>query len=536
MSLEKIKKTLKNNNYKGFDTTNLEQIETLNHILDGDNVFITGAGGVGKSYFISKLCDYFNAYGINYNIVTPTGISALNLNSNLKIPVATTYHSYYGFRPNSQDFSLKSLALNRIKTTQVLIIDEISMIASFQLDRMSRKHSKPEKDTSSIFKIKSMFSANTNYDMMFDDFFEGTQVIMIGDLFQLPPVIKNNNVDDYPSTYFFGSYALKNSKKPLIKKVFLKNYRVESSKTAQDRVKIDLFKNLLTSIRYNCLDDFYKKILSDINNRKVINEDKVIAAINKNYLFLSPVNRQCEHYNDVIKKTINKPYINISANPSPTVKRTALKYSTLKTYLKNMFGLEAELKLKIGQKIIFTSNDNSDRKSYKNGQLGKIKSFVIVNGEVKSIVVKTEFGNVEVDKIIYSKPTYAESEKLKQVTLKLMKDKNFTLETKARAVKNTVSKWVEQFPIKDGYAITIHKSQGLTSEKTVINPDVFENGQLYVAISRSTNMDTLYFTEPIKPKHIKTDIEVLKYYYDNDLIENEMKPLVIKKLDNHKVS
>lgn len=501
MKIQAIRKFKKN-----FDQTNVEHLRAFDLITRGHHLFITGEGGTGKSYFIATLYGAAKKAGLNVAILTPTGISAINLNNTLLEkglpPIAKTYHSHYGFIPGKNDAIKNYLYRKKIKEIDLLIIDEISMISDVDIERIHNKQKNPQANTKIEEKERvNLFGQKLPLDT--ENLFNNVQTIMFGDLFQLPPVQKNTN-----SNFFFESKLFKDNKIKTI--AFYKNYRVQSAPDIQSQYETKLFKKLLREVRYGVLTKASKEILSEFNKSRIIEEDKILSALKKGYTLLSPINKKCKYYNNIIINSLDEKKVDLLANQS-----NDLRSINDNTILK-MFNVERLLSVKIGQRIIITSNLTNA----KNGQLGVIERLIYSNNVVDKIQVRLDSNElISISRKLYLKPTSAEAEKIEN-----------TKTIYVDFLKKNVKKWIEQFPIKDGYAITIHKSQGLSIDKLIIEPKTFIKGMFYVALSRAKNPKQIFFTQKIQPSFIMISKKVIKFYLENGLIEEALVPLVKQNL------
>ena len=529
-------KTILDNNKKEFDQNNVEQLEAVDLIASGQHVLISGEGGTGKSHFISTLSKIFFENKVNYRIVTPTGITAINLNESLMsngcTPCASTYHSLYGFIPNRSDRSLSAKIKKTISEIEVLIIDEAPMIDSFSLDRISFRHTYPNKDTSELkSRLKNGMFGKSD---MFTKFFGKTQVIMLGDFFQLPPIVKDDLTKyGYKSKYIFDSNSYELGEVKMIS--FYKNYRVTTFKDEKNILKSKILKQLLKEVRYGCLSDDGKRTLKLLNVNRVIEADKIIKKLlSTDAILLSPYNQECYRINDDVKSKLPGYDIRLPPHTSPNIDKELSACQTKDEedrFLKKRFDTPRVLKVKIGQRVLLTSNNKT--KGFFNGDMGIVKSTRTFQGAVDSIVINVDRRGESIEYIVsrqlYIKPTATEL-----INLNISMANNTTRFASQAQIdaftKKHVKNWIEQFPLKDGFAITNHRAQGKTFQNTIINPDGFGESMFYVSLSRNTNLDGILLTQQIRRSHIQVDPYVLKFYLDEGLIEEYMEDAVRKKL------
>jgi PIF1-like helicase/HRDC domain/Helix-turn-helix domain len=402
------------------------------------NVFLTGKAGTGKTTFLKNL--KFNCPKRSV-IVAPTGVAAINAGG-------VTMHSFFQlpFGPfipeedanNKVERRFNTEKIKAIKAVDLLIIDEISMVRADMLDavdevlRRFRNRNKP---------------------------FGGVQLLMIGDLHQLSPVIKDEEwhllKPYYSSVYFFESRALKSSD-------FLTIELTHIFRQADE-----IFINLLNKIRDKKLDAEGVKLL---NTR--YNPD--FEPINgEEYITLTTHNHSAQTINNQKLKELKGKIYTYTADVQ-------------NDFPEHMFPNDQELELKIGAQIMFVKNDSSREKRYFNGKLG-----VITGLENQKIQVRCndDKSNIEVGKETWENIKYT-----------LNEDK---------ALEEQIIGSFTQFPIKTAWAITIHKSQGLTFERAIIDAaSSFAHGQVYVALSRCKTFEGLILSTPISPDSVKSDNKI----------------------------
>jgi len=417
-----------------------------------DNFFITGKAGTGKSTFL-----HFLSQNSRKNVVVAayTGIAAINVGG-------TTLNSLFmlPFRPllprdeEITKFSKWNPRRAIIANMDTLIIDEVSMVRADVLEAVDH-------------------SLRINGGDPFRPF-GGKQVILIGDVFQLPPVVKSDNPTEwqifeevYKTPYFFSAPSFKMTKFEFVE--FTKIHR----QSDED------FKEILNKIRIGNVDD---DDLMPINKRVYPNyepRDKDFV------LTLVTTNRLAGDINDRKLNEIKEPEFTYKAEIQGE-------------FSKDKFPTDETLKLKTGAQIIFIRNDTTAEKTAKdnkrrwvNGTIAKIQSLT-----ADEIEVAFEDGT---------------SSKISRETWNNNVYKWNKLERKI--VTETVGTFA-QFPIKLSWAITIHKSQGLTFDKMVLNmgSGAFTHGQTYVALSRSRSLAGLALKKPITTRDIIIDDRVLDFY------------------------
>jgi hypothetical protein len=404
------------------------------------SVFLTGKAGTGKSTFLRYIADKTNK---NFVVVAPTGIAAINARGE-------TIHSFFGlpFGPiQPSDPRLRSNRYNEEKTEvmknlELLIIDEISMVRADLLDgvdyilRKVRRNPYP---------------------------FGGVQVLLVGDLFQLEPVVTNDEKpfleNFYRSPYFFHAWALR--------ELDLVNIELEKIYRQQD----PFFIRTLNAIRNNTAtyDDLVK-----LNHRP----SKVMGGDEKFYITLSTTKRNADKTNqEKLAALEGKEYVFTGKIEDDFPEKN--------------LPTDRVLKLKKGAQVIFIKNDSSYIRKWVNGTLG-----VIEDMEDGLLKIKLDSGKVvEVGEEIWE-----------NVKFKFNPEKN-------RIEEDVIGKFT-QFPIKLAWAVTIHKSQGLTFDNVILDlgSGAFAAGQLYVALSRCRTLEGIILKNKIRQRDIIVREEVLAYY------------------------
>lgn len=403
------------------------------------SLFLTGKAGTGKTTFLREVVRYTKKKCI---VLAPTGIAAVNAG-------AMTIHSFFQFglgpfvqvviEPKS-DFRINKSKLELIRHLQLLIIDEVSMVRADLMDhidvelRRIRRNSKP---------------------------FGGVQLLMIGDLQQLPP-IAHGGEDEllrqyYKTLYFFSSAALKSMKYSCIE---LKNvYRQTDGH----------FIDILNHAR-NCT--LTSQDISDLNARYI---PGFSPKPEDGYIRLMTHNRQVDYVNAAeMEKLDSKPYTFVAAVTG--------------TFPEESYPTANSLTLKKGAQVMFIKNDPERR--FINGTLGEVKSI-----DKNSIAVRlAESGKIiDVEPVEWQNIRYQFDEESKEISSK------------------QIGRF-KQYPLKAAWAITVHKSQGLTFDKAIIDVHAaFSPGQAYVALSRCRTLDGLVLSSPVSASVFMRDNAVDAY-------------------------
>jgi hypothetical protein len=395
-------------------------------------IFLTGKAGTGKTTLLHEIK---NAIKKNIVVVAPTAVAALNAGG-------TTIHSFFQvpFGPllpgelNDLTVRYSPDKLRILKCLELLIIDEISMVRVDTIDYLDK-----------ILRKVNITSRP----------FGGVQVLMIGDLFQLPPVSHNDwpiLKNFYRSHYFFDSQVF--NQVPMA--IFELTYVYRQS----DQV----FINILNGIRENNLST---ELLEILNSRHVLNH----VGASEGYITLTTHNR--------LVSEINQKQLEILPGEIHIYKANVTG-----EFPKDAFPVDEELRLKAGAQVIMTKNDPSGKKQYYNGRSAKII-------ELNESSVKVQFldddSELEINPEVWNNVKYG----LDQSDTKVS-------ETKAGSFT--------QYPIKLAWAITVHKSQGLTFEKAFVDVSAsFAHGQSYVALSRCRNLEGLILNASVTQQNIITD-------------------------------
>lgn len=400
------------------------------------HVFLTGKAGTGKTTFLKSVVDLTYK---NTIVAAPTGIAAINaggvtLHSLFQLPFGTFIPSSQlpegdiNIQLNTPDSLIAGMQLHATKRKllrelELLIIDEVSMLRADLLD--------------AIDVILRVVRRNKSQP------FGGVQVLFIGDLFQLPPVVKQEEweylKEYYRDIYFFEAYALLDEQPVYIE--LEKIYRQSDDK----------FITLLNHFRGNTVTREDTELL----NSRYIPDFQPDAS--EGYINLTTHNRKAD--------TINREAL--AKLPGKIFSYEAVTDGDFSEYL---YPVEARLELKEGAQVMFLKNDYSGEQRYFNGKIGTVSSL----GK-DEICVSFESGG---DEIVVERYTW--------------ENKKFTLSRETNEIQEVVAGTFSHYPLKLAWAITVHKSQGLTFEKAIIDvSSAFAPGQIYVALSRLVSLEGL---------------------------------------------
>ncbi|HTO15392.1 MAG TPA: helix-turn-helix domain-containing protein [Edaphocola sp.] len=437
------------------------------------SIFLTGKAGTGKTTFLKYIRDHSHKRMVT---LAPTGVAAINaggstIHSFFYLPFGTFIPSnrtvWGGENANiynkNQLFSKAKLNQNKrtiIQNLDAIIIDEISMVRADTLDaidallRMVRR--KPELA------------------------FGGIQMIFIGDMFQLPPVVKDQEWESlkeyYESPYFFDALVMKE-----VEPVYIELKKIY-------RQSDQLFIDILNRIRNNEVEEEDLSIL----NEKF--DPYYIPDAYSGFITLSTHNYKTDQINQNALDQLLSP---------PVIFKADIKGD----FPAHIYPVEEELILKIGAQVMFIKNDKGEERRYFNG---KIATIADLNEKDKTITVEFLDDN---------QTLVLEREEWENLKYDYDKEKDEIKETK----QGTFS----QYPIRLAWAITIHKSQGLTFEKAIIDAgQAFAPGQVYVALSRLTNLEGLILKSKISTSSIYTDPKIITFS-ENETPEEALENMLI---------
>ena len=418
------------------------------------NIFLTGKAGTGKTTLLKEIVENTSK---NTIVAAPTGIAAINaggvtLHSLLQLPFGT-------FIPENVALTDSQIAINtpqtlfkerRVNATkrkilqelELLIIDEVSMLRADLLDCID--------------------TVLRNVRWQKREPFGGVQILFIGDLLQLPPVVKEEErrllKKYYNSSYFFEARAL--NQRPLIKVELQKVYRQSEQK----------FVDLLNRLRHNEPNQSDRDLLNQYYRPSISEKDS------EGHIHLTTHNYKADE--------INQKRLNGLEGDSKVYDA-----SINGDFPENMYPTIVKLELKIDAQVMFIKNDPSGDGEYFNGKIGVVKS---LKGD--HIVVRID-DSYDV-----------------QVEAHEWENKRYTLNKTTNEIEEKYLGSFKQLPVKLAWAVTIHKSQGLTFEKAILDlSQAFASGQLYVALSRLTSLEGLILSSPLPGSPPPIDRELQTY-------------------------
>ena len=420
------------------------------------NIFLTGKAGTGKTTFLKYIIENTHK---NATVAAPTGIAAINaggvtLHSLLHLPFGAyvpenRHHSAIDNitqlnTPASVVANSKFNATKRelLRELELLIIDEVSMLRADLLDCIDTtlRHVRRRKNEP----------------------FGGLQILFIGDLYQLPPVVKDNEriyLDRYySSSYFFNAKALANV--PPIYIELDKIYRQTDSE----------FIGILNRLRDN------EQTPEDITLLNSHFQQDLTSVMKKGYVYITTHNYKADQINSKELGKIDQP-------------ATHFKAEIDGEFPDNLFPISFDLESKIGAQVMFIKNDLEVDKRYFNGKIGKVTSL-----SKDTIGVTCEDG----DEI--------------EVETHQWENKRYRLNQDTNQIEESVIGTFKQFPLRLAWAITVHKSQGLTFEKAILDlSGVFAPGQMYVALSRLTSLKGLVLSTALPETGLEIEEAVASF-------------------------
>jgi hypothetical protein len=404
------------------------------------HIYLTGKAGTGKTTFLHRVKAEVTKH---MAVVAPTGVAAINAKGQ-------TIHSLFQLpfgllrpgdtRSKGRKFSKKKVRL--LNSLDLLVIDEVSMVRADVLDGIDEV---------------------LRHIRRTDEPFGGIQLLMIGDLHQLPPVVRDDERRDllrmYDTSYFFGSRALK---------------------------EVNLATIELTHI-YRQSDEQFINLLNRVRNDNM--DDEVFATLNERY----------RPDTDIASGAITLTSHNNAANQINTSKLRQLdgiqsdfRAKVIGKFPESMYPNSINLSFKVGAQVMFNRNDSD--KAYYNGKIGAITA---IKDQLITVRCSGDDGVICVNPITWENISYEMNTLTKKVS------------------DNVIGKYT-QHPLRLAWAITIHKSQGLTFEKVIIDAaDAFAHGQVYVALSRCKTLEGIILRSRIGEQSVKTDRVISNYSEDN---------------------
>jgi len=404
------------------------------------HLFLTGKAGTGKTTFLKYIVEHTYKNAV---VAAPTGIAAINaggvtLHSLLQLPFGTFIPEIIKLPASEsrittpqtlfQESRFNASKRKLIQELELLIIDEVSMLRADLLDCIDHSLRYLRKRKSEPF--------------------GGLQILFIGDLMQLPPVVREDEMNIlrqyYASPYFFDARALKDTPPILVE--------LQTIFRQSDQQFIDL----LNRVRHN---EQTEKDLQLLNQHYQPDLDTTSL---EGYVHLTTHNRKADSINQSRLRNLEGEYFNFDAQLEGD-------------FPDSMFPTGEKIQLKVGAQVMFIKNDPSGQGQFFNGKIGQVSGL-----SEEEIWVRFEDGN----------EILAETYK--------WENKRYVLNKTNNEIDERYMGSFEQYPLKLAWAVTVHKSQGLTFEKAILDlSNTFAPGQFYVALSRLTSLDGLVLSSPL---------------------------------------
>lgn len=440
--------------------------------LTSRHIFLTGKAGTGKTTFLRNLISLTHKKAV---IVAPTGIAAINaagvtIHSLFQLPFGTflpkvaptttieAYQHYHTPKSIIKHLNMNATKRRILLDLELLVIDEVSMLRADLLDAIDMV-------------LRYIRKNNTN--------FGGVQLLFIGDLHQLPPVVKNTEWNllssFYKSAFFFDALALE--KNPPVYIELEKIYRQAD----------ETFIHLLNNLRNN------QVTAQDMALLETYYREDYQPQLTDNYITLTTHNHKAD--------TLNKNSLN-------ELKGKSYFYSAVveKEFSESAYPAEKSLELKVGAQVMFIKNDPTGEQRFFNGKIAVVNK---LSNDVIEVQVDGSRQGLVIEKYTW-------------------KNIRYTTNKTTNEIEEEIAGTFTQFPLKLAWAITVHKSQGLTFDKAIIDiGDAFAPGQIYVALSRLRSLDGLILTSLISNRGIRQDQNVT--YFARTKEQQEDLSIQIKK-------
>lgn len=394
-----------------------------------NNIYITGKAGTGKSTLLEYFVDKTKK---QVAVVAPTGIAALNVEGQ-------TIHSFFRFPPdiiNPQDLNVDFKTKEILRSLDTLVIDEVSMVRADLMEGISTK----------------MQIARRSQEP-----FGGAQVVMFGDLYQLPPVVDDGQLHRYFNHTYGGVYFFN---APAIERAGLEVYQLDNI----IRQKDPLFKDLLNAIRHG---DGRPAVLEQLNQRRGAQIE------NQKHVILAGTNYTVSRINHArLAKLPGKERV-YHAEITGNIKEAA-------------FPTERNLRLKVGAQVMMLKNDTEKPRRWVNGTLATVTK------------LNHESIRVEIDGVEHT------------INKRTWREVRYEYDHNDRKLMRTPVSEFTQLPVRLAWAITIHKSQGQTYDAVSVDLSggAFAHGQTYVALSRCKGLEGLSLARDIKREDVIVDEEI----------------------------
>lgn len=454
------------------ETTDLLEVAYRFISSTDSHIFLTGKAGTGKTTFLHRLAKSVHK---RFIIVAPTGIAALNANgvtihSQFLLPLGTFVperdapegfvHSvgYYSQRSLATKHPLNAIRRKVLRSIDLIIIDEVSMLRADVLDAIDYR----------------MRSVRGNFRQSFG----GVQVLMIGDLYQLPPIVKDEERTlmsrYYRTPHFFEARALQQDGF-----VFIELDRIF-------RQKDERFIRLLNHLRNNIITT---EDLNELNAHHAADADDLSEDI----ITITTHNYRADELNSRALERLPGPSFHFKAELEGDFPESA-------------YPVSQTIELRNGAQVMFVKNDTQEG-VYFNGKLA-----TVVDVDQEGIMVRLAGSDVRY-----------------MLRKEVWENKRYSSDSGTGELTEEVIGTFRQYPVRLAWAITVHKSQGLTFERAIIDVGrAFAPGQVYVALSRLTSLDGLVLRTRISPDVVSTDAEVVEFSKRKET-QGQLAPILLRK-------
>ena len=415
--------------------------QALNGIESRKNLFITGKAGTGKSTLLKLFRQRAKRKVV---VLAPTGVAALNVGGE-------TIHSFFGFKPDITAQKIKKLKGQRArlyKEIDAIIIDEASMVRADLMDHIDR-----------FLRLNG-----GSCELAFG----GVQMVLIGDLYQLPPVVSFSEKDifatQYESPYFFDSNVFRDNPMEIVE--LEKIYRQKDQR----------FIELLNAIRNNTVTEEQLKILNLRVGAKLSTDGSANYSVH-----LTPTNAMAAEINAEHLRALKA---NVHDYPA----------GILGGFERRAYPADQNLQLAQGAQVMLLNNDSAGR--WVNGTLGRVD--------------KIEPDNEAGQDVVLVQLSDGSKEEVRPYSWDIF---HFTFNPQTRSIETETLGSFTQYPLKLAWAVTIHKSQGKTFDRVAIDMGrgAFAHGQTYVALSRCTSMEGMTLAKPMQKTDIWTDWRIVRF-------------------------
>ncbi len=421
-------------------------------------LFITGKAGTGKTTFLRRLREVSPK---NIAVVAPTGVAAINaggmtIHSFFQLPIRTLVPTQQSYRQMFAEQRMMQRKRQMLYHLEMLVIDEISMVRADVLDAID--------------------AVLRHYRYRRDLPFGGVQVVMIGDLMQLQPVVHGDEERETMAKYYEGPYFFQSKVMQEVQPVYIEFDHVF-------RQQNEDFVRLLNEVRENRLSGESRAMLAarympNFASKDSFTQLRTPALPDDFHITLTTHNQQADDLN----------HRRLDELTGRTYHFEAVVHGD---FPENSYPTEQSLTLKEGARVMFIRNDDQKPRRFYNGKLG-----IVAKIGDDAILVSCEDGDIEVEPMTWENIRYKEDPKSGKIEEELLG--TFT-----------------QYPLRLAWAITIHKSQGLTFDRVIVDAArAFAAGQVYVALSRCRTLEGIILSSPLQNVSLGNDRQVLNYVHN----------------------